>query len=127
MFERYDIKDLYLAAVGVMYPDNDMHEFNMGGILTMGTAGYGYLTILLKDGEEYIDLRHMPRKVTTTRNPENTSYVIEYIEPLSKFYTQKGQKKQAFSKKKALLEAKKHYNSLHRQYVEKLQEDQPSR
>jgi len=127
MFERYNINDLFLASIDVMYPDNDMWDVNIGGILTGGTAGYGYLTILRKDGDKYIDLQNMSRKITTTRDPRTTSYTIDYIEPLSKYYTQEGKKKETFSRRKAIIEAAKYYNEIHQEHLSQLKEQKSSK
>lgn len=127
MFERYNINDLFLASINVMHPDNNMWDINAGGILMMGIAGYGYLTILRKDGDKYIDLQDMSRKISTTRDSRTTSYTIDYIEPLSKYYTQEGKKKDTFSKRKAIMEAKKYYNAMHQEHLAQVQEQQSSK
>lgn len=127
MFEKYNINDLFLASINVMYPANDMWDVNVGGILMMGTAGYGYLTILRKDGDKYIDLQDMSKKITTSRDPRTTSYTIDYIEPLSKYYTQDGKKKETFSRRKAILEAKKYYNAVHQEHLAQIKEQQSSK
>lgn len=127
MFERYNINDLFLASITVMFPDNDMWDVNIGGICMMGTAGYGYLTILKKDDDRYIDLNDMSKKITTTRDPMKTSYIINYIEPLSKYYTQDGKKKEVFSKRQALKEAKKYYNAIHQEHYAQIKSKQSSK
>ena len=77
-------------------------------------AGYGYLTILKKDGEKYIDLNDPKKEITTTRNPNETSYTIDYMEPLSKYYTSDGKRKMVFSNRQAIKMAKTYYNDFHK-------------
>ena len=108
MFERYDVNDLFLASISVMYPDYSMYDTNIGGILMCGTAGYSYFTILKKSEENYIDLNNPSIKITTNRNPHITSCTIDYIEPLNKYYTQDGKKKNTLSKTKTLNLSKKY-------------------
>ena len=57
MFERYNINDLFIASVSVSYPENKLGVDKIGGILEIATAGYGYVTILRKDKDKYIDLQ----------------------------------------------------------------------
>lgn len=127
MFERYDINDLFLASINVMYPEDGMWDVNVGGMLMMGTSGYGYLTILKKENNKYIDLSDMSRKITTTRDPKTTSYTIDYMEPFSKYYTQEGKKKETFSRRTALVYAKKYYNTMHQEHLVQLQKQQESK
>ena len=70
MFERFNINDLYLAHVVVSSPES------MGG--------YGYLTILKKSGENYIDLQNMDRIFTETRNTNNNiaTYGKIFVSPI---------------------------------------------
>lgn len=98
MFERFNINDLYLAHVVVSSPE--------------GMGGYGYLTILKKSGENYIDLQNMDRIVTETRNSNEISYVIYRKEPLSNHYTQSGNKKVSFTRKTAINVGSKYYGTL---------------
>lgn len=107
MFKRFDINDLYLAHVLIIYP-----ESTETSRLFSGTTSLGYLTILKKSGENYIDLQDMSRIVSTTRDPKKTSYVIYNKEPLSKHYTQEGKKKIAFTRKNAVNIGKEHYSAL---------------
>lgn len=127
MFERYNINDLFLASISVMFPDSNIDDVNFGGILTMETAGYGYLTILKKENGKYIDLNNISRKITTTRDPRKISYTIDYIQPLSKYYTQDGKKKETLSRRKTLIEAKKYYDSVHEEHFAQIQEQQSSK
>ena len=122
MFERYNINDLFLASIDVIYPERDTWDVNIGGIFMLQETGYGYLTILKKNGNTFIDLNDTTREITTTRDPNKTSYIIEYMEPLSKYYTQEGKKKEIFSKRKALLEAQKYYNIVHQEHLAKIDE-----
>ncbi len=113
MFEKYDINDLFLATIDVYYPDNDMSGLNVGNMLVMGISGYGYTTILRKVGDKYIDLENMHRNISHTRDLNTISYVVNYTEPLSKYYTQNGKKKKTFSRRKALLEARQYYGNIY--------------
>jgi len=108
MFERYDVNDLFLASITVTYPNDSMYDTNIGGILMDGIVGYGYITVLKKSGENYIDLKNPSRKITTKRNPNIISNTIDYIEPLNKYYTQDGKKKNILSKRKTLNLAEKY-------------------
>lgn len=92
MFKRYNINELYLAYVIAYIPSK-----------TSPGASYGYPTILMKNGENYIDLQNKDRIVTNTKTTTERCYVIYEIEPLSKHYTQDGRKINNFSRKKALI------------------------
>lgn len=102
MFEKFNINDLFLAHVVVFSPENS----------ASCDSSYGYLTILKKSGESYIDLQNMTRVVTTTRDPMKTSYVIYKKEPLSNHYTQEG-KKTTFTRKNAVNVGSQYYGALH--------------
>ena len=110
MFERNNIDDLFLASITVLYPDNDIVTDNVGGLLKLSRAGYGYSTILKKEGEKYIDLNDTKKEITTTRNPNKTSYTIDYMEPLSKYYDGDGKRKQIFSNRQAIKMAETYYD-----------------
>ena len=114
MFERNNIDDLFLASISVLYPDDDIVTDNVGNFFSLSMAGYGYLTILKKDGEKYIDLNDPKKEITTTRNPNETSYTIDYMEPLSKYYTSDGKRKKVFSNRQAIKMAKTYYNYFHK-------------
>lgn len=118
MFEKYDINDLFLASIEVMYAESNKWDIITGGFFRhrIKQTGYRYSTILLKDGEKFIDLQDNSIKIDTTRNPKVTSYVIEYMEPLSKYYTQKGKKKNTLSKRKALKKGKQYYEAMHQEH-----------
>ena len=110
MFERNNLDDLFLATISVSYPDNDIVTDNVGGLLKLSRAGYGYSTILKKEGEKYIDLNDTKVEITTTRNPNETSYTIDYMEPLSKYYTSDGKRKKLFSNRQAIKMAETYYD-----------------
>lgn len=110
MFERNNIDDLFLASISVSYPDNDIVTDNVGGLLKLSRAGYGYSTILKKEGEKYIDLNDTKVEITTTRNPNETSYTIDYMEPLSRYYTSDGKRKKFFSNRQARKIAETYYD-----------------
>ena len=100
MFTRYNINDLFLAYVVVNVPSKNSES---------AYTTYGYPTILTKKGEIYIDLQNKDRVITNSLIPNQKSYVIYEIEPLSKHYTQDGRRINTFSRKKAL-NAEKQYN-----------------
>ena len=110
MFERNNIDDLFLASISVLYPDNEMLTDNIGGILTISIGGYGYTTILKREKEKYIDLNNPKAEITTTRDPFKASYIIDYMEPLSKYYTSDGKRKQIFSNRQAIKMAETYYD-----------------
>ena len=114
MFERNNIDDLFLASITVLYPDNDRVTDNVGGLLKLSRAGYGYSTILKKEGEKYIDLNDTKVEITTTRNPNETNYTIDYMEPLSRYYTGDGKRKKFFSNRQAIKIAETYYDEFHK-------------
>lgn len=116
MFERYNIDDLFLAIVHVTFPEHTWDP-TASGIEMTGPDGYKYLTIVKKDNDTYIDLQYMSRTMNAIRNPKTINYKIEYMQPLSKYYTQDGRRKQTFSKRKALLAAKEYYVSIYLEYL----------
>lgn len=122
MFERYNINDLFLASISIMKPDNNTCDVNVGNMFMGKTTGYGYSTILRKTDNRYIDLLNTSLKISTTRDPEITSYVIDYIEPLSKYYTQDGKKKEIFSKRQALTELERYYDAFQDARLAQVQE-----
>ena len=101
MFERNNINDLFLASVSVWYPENKLPTDNIGGILQISQTKYGYVTILKKKKDKYIDLQNGVTMMET-RNPNKLSHTIDYMEPLSKYYTQDGTKKITLSNKEAI-------------------------
>lgn len=123
MFENYNLNDLFLASIDVTYPDDGLWETNIGGIFMEKTAGYGYVTLLLRNEDgTFIDLGKM-RPMMDEINPMVTSYTINYEEPFSKYY--KGNRTH-FSRRRALLEAEKCYNIMTKEHFEqiKAQEEQ---
>lgn len=120
MFERYDINNLYVAEVSVRYPMSNEPEINVGNIFTSEIIGYGYYTVLLKKDDEYLDLANHGRKVDTEVNPLKVSYVIDHIEPLSKYYEQSGKKK--LNKRKSLVLANQCFGKFNIDRVKKLRE-----
>lgn len=110
MFTKYNINDLYLAYVLDTKPCN--------GNISQYTS-VGYLTILKKNGENYIDLQNKDRIVTTTRNQKERSFVIYEIEPLSKHYTQEGRKINNFTRKKAINASQKYGHVICNKITEK--------
>lgn len=125
MFGKYNINDLFIASIDVTYPITDW-EINAGGLL-IADAGYGYLTIVRKNGNKFIDLQNPSRKLTKTSNPRIIGYKIDYMEPLSKYYTQEGKKKATFSKRQALNTAKQHYDEFHTNHLNRIEEEQKSK
>ena len=66
--------------------------------------------IITQKGEKYIDLNDTKREITTTRDPLKTSYTIDYMEPLSKYYDGDGKRKQIFSNRQAIKIAETYYD-----------------
>ena len=93
MFTKYNINDLYLAYVLEITPENNS---------TLPYTSCGYLTILKKNGENFVDLQNKGRIVNQTITANQKCYVVYEIEALSKHYTQEGKKKNNFTRKKAL-------------------------
>ena len=123
MFKKYNINDLFIASLDVTYPDS--YDSFIGGYLLIShsyDAGYGYITILAKTENGYIDLSNPKRKITNTKVLGETSYTISYIEPLSRYYTQDGTKKAIFNRRKAIKIAKEHYNDIHQNHMNQLEE-----
>lgn len=120
---KYDIKDLFLASIDATYMNDGLWETNIGGILTEREVGYGYVTLLLRNEDDtFTDLNNVQRTIDAI-NPSATSYTINYKEPFSKYY--KGNRTH-FSRRRALLEAKKCYNIMIKEHFEqiKAQEEQ---
>lgn len=118
MFERYNVNDLYLASINVMYSETiTFAEAGFGGMsFSSAIGGYGYITVVRKEGDKYIDLQNPDRKLVNERKSTETSYIIEYIEPLNKYYTQEGKKK--IGKRKSLKLAKNYYEEYHKNQME---------
>ena len=89
MFTRYNINDLYLAYVLDITPCE-------GNFLPYRCVGY--LTILKKNGEDFIDLQNKGRIVKQDIIPNEKCYAIYECEPLSKHYTQDGNKRNNFTR-----------------------------
>lgn len=117
LFEKYNIDDLFLASVRVIYPENNL--YNIDGIIMMGIAGYGYLTILKKEDDKYIDLCNRKVKISEERDSNKTSYIIDYIEPFNEYYNLDGDNLKMLSKRKVLTEAKKYYDDMHQKHINK--------
>lgn len=114
MFEKYGINDLYLASILVAHPDSQW-DINAGGLL-IGSAGYGYWTVLLKNEKgQYIDLNNRKITISETRSQIETSYTVDFIEPLSNYCVHD---KKVFSRRQAIREAELHYNEIHRKMYE---------
>ena len=113
MFERYNINNLFIASVSVSYPENKLGVDKIGGILEIATAGYGYVTILRKDKDKYIDLQDGSTMMDTI-DPNKLSHTIDYMEPLSKYYNKDGKKKDTLSKKEAIGLSLKYYKEFHK-------------
>lgn len=124
MFERYNVNDLYLASINVMYSETiTIAEAGFGGMsFSSGIGGYGYITVVRKDGDKYIDLQNPNRKLVNERDLTETSYIIEYIEPLNKYYTQDGKNKEKLGKRKSLKLAKNYYEEYHNNHVQYMNE-----
>lgn len=117
MFEKYDIEELHLASIDVIYPDYMEITINVGGALFKKQGGYKYITVVRivkhDDHTTYIDLANPEKSITKFRNKSAISYILEDTEPLSNYYTQDGKRKQFFSREGALKEGAKHYTEFH--------------
>lgn len=114
MFERYNIKDLFLALIHVNCPNSDYEVYSNG--LRGKTTEYGYFTVVVKIGEEYIDLQtfnHVFEKGHFV-NPNEECRIIEYLEPLSYYYTQERVRKGPINREEALEKLKDHSNDVHK-------------
>ena len=103
MFEKYNINDLFIASIDVIYPDS--YDIIVGCHLLIShdyNEGYRYKTILVKISKGYIDLNNSKRKITDTRIINETSYLICDMEPLSKYYNQDGTRKRLLSRREAI-------------------------
>ena len=115
MFERNNIDDLFLASISVWKPENKIELDNIADFFIVSIcSATEYSTILKKEGEKYIDLNDTKVEITTTRNPNETNYTIDYMEPLSRYYTGDGKKKDTLSKKEAIGLSLEYYNEFHK-------------
>lgn len=126
MFSKYKIEDLFLASISVSYPEYTFGkdgtimlappEIDCGGLFASSTSGYGYRTILWKNGAEYIDLSNKSAKIDRKINPFTTSHTIINLEPLSNYYKEDGTKK--IGKRKALSLGEQYYNAMRKKEEE---------
>ena len=114
MFERNDINDLFLASITVSHPDNDRVTDITGNFCSLSIEIFEYSTILKKHGDKFIDLYNPKAKITMTKDPNKTSYIIDYMEPLSKYYTSDGRRKKVFSNRQAIKIAETYYDEFHK-------------
>lgn len=111
MFERYNIKELFIGEVEVSYSEI-IPDTEIGGILKMGNIGCSYITVLRQINENvFVDLQNM-KTIGTTVETKRAGYSIGEIRPLSSYYLQDGTKKEIFSKRQALKERKLYYEEL---------------
>lgn len=116
MFEKYDVNQLYIAYINVTYSQGGGGG-TTGGSAELRMAGYGgysYITILNKEGDKFIDLQNPEVKLLFKENSKQTSYVIEYMEPLNKYYTQDGINKNKVGKRKSLKIARRNSKKFYR-------------
>ena len=115
MFERNNIDDLFLASISVWKPENEIELDNIADFFIVSIcSATEYSTILKKEGEKSIDLNDTKVEITTTRNPNETNYTIDYMEPLSRYYTGDGKRKKFFSNRQAIKIAETYYNEFHK-------------
>ena len=120
MFEKYNINDLFLASIEVDYGYSiNLFDTNVGGILSSGFAGYGYITILKKEGEHYIDLQDKYLVVPSV-DSQGRRYTINYMEPLSNYYSQEKGNKTILSRRKSISIAQQYINDFHHSHLDKL-------
>ena len=108
MFKKYNINDLFLASVSIVYPYREYDSKT--GFVKLAHGSFKYNTILLKKEDKFIDLQ---KKFI----PVITSYKINFLEPLSKYYTQEGAKTTELTKRKAINIGKQHYNEFQQSEV----------
>ena len=109
MFKKYNINDLFLASVSIVYP---FHEYNSkNGFVKIGHGNFEYNTILLKKDNKYIDLQDKFIPII--------SYKVNFIEPLSNYYMQDGNKI-SVSKRNAINIGKQYYNEFNKSKTKKL-------
>lgn len=113
MFEKYDISELYLASIHVIEANIPNWKMDISDVLVPQPVEYTYPTIVRVIGDHQMDLANPERPIRKSRNSRITSYILEYTEPLSDYYTQDGKRKQTFSRRSALKEGEKHYNEFH--------------
>ena len=120
MFEKYDINDLFLPSIDVEYsPYGNSFDTNVGGILLSGVSGYGYITILKKEDKHYIDLQNKFLEVPSV-DSNGKKYTINYMEPLSKYYSQQNSNQSVLSRRKSISIAKKYINDFHQSHLEQI-------
>lgn len=117
MFEKYDINDLYLASIDVTYSGNSF-DTDVGTFLLSSSCGYGYITIIKKEGDIYIDLQNEIKVPSVDCHGRH--YAINYMEPLSKYYVQQDGKKNVFSKRKSISIAKKYIDDFYASHLEQI-------
>ena len=114
MFERYNVNDLFLASINIIHNEKKIVTSDKFGISFEGAIeGFGYITIVKKEEDKYIDLQNPKRKLVTKSDLNETSYIIEYIEPLSKYYKNK-EGKSKLCKRKTLKLAENYYADHHK-------------
>lgn len=125
-FERFNVDDLYFASISTSSYNGSLSSNQ--GMSYIGSNDYGYLTIVLKKGNEYIDLNNPSYKVVDKEQRRNGNYIIIYKEPFSKYYIKCQNQNRTISKRKVVLEAHNYYQEFNNDYVDyKLQEDQKIR
>ena len=123
MFGKYNINELYLASINVSYTEKEIFEsrtfhecgFYLAKFGKNGIDGYKYITLVKKCKDKYIDLENPKRKIVLDIIPNETSYVIECIEPINKYYLKDATYKEKLGKSQSLKLARKYYG----QYSEK--------
>lgn len=123
MFEKYNINDLYIASVDVLYGDVNICSDGVtddcvaDDLLFFGTCGYGYITVLYKNKDKYIDLSNTKIIFPCDSKKNNTVYRASYVEPLSKYYNQDGSKKNSLGKRKSLKIAERYFDRFHENHL----------
>ena len=95
MFKKYNINELFVAHIKVIYHENKTLK-NNDNILLIDGMSYTYPTVLRKNNEKYYDLQNTSICIDIDINKVNNSmfsYEIVYLEPLSNYYTQEDNKK----------------------------------
>lgn len=106
MKETYRVEELFLASIDVIYPPRKENEPSIFTDLE-DDKGFNYITVLKKEGEEYIDFQDKYRKISFEEDPSVITYKVKYMVPLSKYYQRDDGKKIRFTRTNAIKKTQK--------------------
>ncbi len=124
MSKKYHIReinqDFFLAAISV-YPKNVTIDF-LGQIFQLEISGYGYTTVLKKEGDHYNDLINKGIRIEE-RPKDSTSArrTIDYMEPLHDYFQTDAMKKDTIHERKILKKAKEYYPQFHKHRLSQIE------